>query len=478
MLAHAAAILLFATAADPEAQAPVEPPVEAQPQAQAQLSVPTVAPAPLPAPSAPLDPPFLFGSYGRLQLGWDLADRPGRPVNVVGHGPRLVEDSYEELNFYYRIMDPRGEARTDVHLVTALGFSEDLFHYNGKFSASIAVRNLYIEVGNLFIKDLGLWFGSRMYRGDDLYLLDFWPLDNLNTLGGGLTWRYRDLQLDLAVGANRLDNSYQLEVLRAPSTDGQGQQWFAMERQRTIVSLRGTYPVGPVQLRAYLERHDLPAGQRTNPDSGELQALPRDSGWVVGAQVSGAHKGLSGMLVAKYCRGLGAFGDLTVPYGFSLDRSVTSASLTVVAAGVSYEHSRFALPVAAYFASFRDATGLDVNGRNYEEVVLDARPTVYAHDILHIALDVSYQLRAPHTLTPDGSRPIREGVWQIGIMPMIVPGGAGLWTRPAIRLIYAVRVLSQDARNDLFATEDPRNGRAVSQFIGAGVEWWFNSSYR
>jgi maltoporin len=267
-------------------------------------------------------------------------------------------------------------------------------------------------------------------------------------------------------------------VLSAPSDNGQGQVWFAMERQRTIVSLRATYPLGPVQLRGYLERHDIPAGQTTNPDSGETQALPRDSGWVIGAQASGGVGGLSAMLVVKYARGLGAFGDLTVPYGFSLDRSVTSAHLTLVAAGVTYEHSRFALPLAAYFASFRDASGLDVNGRNYEEFVVDARPTVYAHDIFHIALDVSYQLRAPHTLTTDGSRPLRSGVFQVGIMPMIVPGGTGFWTRPAIRIIYAVRLLSQDARNDLFAAEDPRNARAVSQFIGAGVEWWFNSSYR
>ena len=28
---------------------------------------------------------------------------------------------------------------------------------------------------------MGIWAGSRMYRGDDIYLLDFWPLDNLNT---------------------------------------------------------------------------------------------------------------------------------------------------------------------------------------------------------------------------------------------------------------------------------------------------------
>lgn len=427
---------------------------------------------------AALPPAFSFGSYGRLQLGYDLADRPGAPVNVVGHGPRLIEASYQELDFYYRMLDPRGELGTQAHLVAALGFDESLFHYDARFSAGIAIRNLFVEARHVLVKDLSVWFGSRMYRGDDLYLLDFWPLDNLNTLGGGLAWRRGDLQLELHAGANRIDNAYQLQVIQTVSEDGQGQPTVTLERQRSIVSLRGSYALGPVGLRAYLERHDLPAGQRVNRDSGVTQALPRDSGWVVGAQASGAHKGLSGLLVGKFGSGLGAYGDLTVPYGFALDRTVTGARLGLVAANVAYERARFAVPLTAYFATFRDASGLDVNGRNYEELVVDARPVAFLTDVLHLALDVSYQLRAPHTLTADGTRPIRAGVWQVGVMPIIAPGGTGLWSRPAIRLIYAVRFLNPDAREALFAAEDPRRQRAVSHFLGAGLEWWFNSSYR
>ncbi|MGC4114221.1 MAG: carbohydrate porin [Myxococcales bacterium] len=376
------------------------------------------------------------------------------------------------------MLAPRGETGTEASLVTALGFDEDLFHYDGKFSATIAMRNLYIEAKNVILKDLDVWFGSRMYRGDDQYLLDFWPLDNLNTLGGGLSYSIKGLRLDLHAGANRLDNAYQLQILRTGSEDGQGQSIIILDRQRSVVSLRATYPIGPVNARVYAERHDLPAGQRVNKDSGEKQALPRDEGWVFGAQVSGGKSGFSGMLVGKIGTGLGAYGDLTVPYGFALDRTVKSAQLGLVAANLAYEHARFSVPVSAYFASFRDASGLDVNARDYEEVVFNARPVVYLTDLIHLALDVSYQLRAPHTLTADGSRPLRADVWQLGLMPMIVPGGQGLWTRPSIRLIYAVRFMSQDARDQLFPRDNLRNGRQVSQFIGAGVEWWFNSSYR
>ena len=40
---------------------------------------------------------FQFGSYGRVGVGTDLTGRLGRPVNLVAHGPRLIEEGYAEL---------------------------------------------------------------------------------------------------------------------------------------------------------------------------------------------------------------------------------------------------------------------------------------------------------------------------------------------------------------------------------------------
>jgi len=56
------------------------------------------------------------------------------------------------------------------------------FHYTGRFEAQVALRNLYVETGAC---GWTFWVGERMFRGDDIYLLDYWPLDNVNTLGGG-----------------------------------------------------------------------------------------------------------------------------------------------------------------------------------------------------------------------------------------------------------------------------------------------------
>ena len=45
------------------------------------------------------------------------------------------------------------------------------------------MRNLYAQ-GTY--DNITMWAGSRMYRGDDIYLLNWWPLDNQNTVGGGI----------------------------------------------------------------------------------------------------------------------------------------------------------------------------------------------------------------------------------------------------------------------------------------------------
>src|SRR5213075_1882088 len=99
-------------------------------------------------------------------------------------------------------------------------YSGDLFYYTGNFTQNFAIRNAYAEVENLGVRGLSLWAGSRMYRGDDVYLFDFWPLDNLNTVGGGAAYRFNHERTDVAVhvGMNRLDNIFQYQQVQVPVT--------------------------------------------------------------------------------------------------------------------------------------------------------------------------------------------------------------------------------------------------------------------
>ena len=125
---------------------------------------------------------FVFGSYGRVQPATDLRGGSPKWVNIVGHGSRLEQDSYVELDFAY-LLPKIGDNGPLFDFVSTLAFSESLFHDNGKWIALNTVRNLFFRAENVFWKPLGFWVGSRMYRGDDIYLLDFWPLDDDNIMG-------------------------------------------------------------------------------------------------------------------------------------------------------------------------------------------------------------------------------------------------------------------------------------------------------
>ena len=147
---------------------------------------------------------FTAGTYGRVHPSWNLRGGPGRPANLVSHGTRLELPPYAEVDLYYRKtfddLPQDVEHPIQVGAVITLAFLEDLFHFTGDFDQSFALRNLYGWTSGLLGGRLGLWAGSRMYRGDDIYLFDYWPLDNLNTYGGGAELTLKPVRIALHVG--------------------------------------------------------------------------------------------------------------------------------------------------------------------------------------------------------------------------------------------------------------------------------------
>ena len=157
---------------------PAEPKAEA-PKAEAPKTEPP-----------PPETGFFLGTYGRAVSATDFRKRPGRDADIVARGSRLDESPYVEIDVQRQ--DYWKATGATTRAVITLGTSAPLFHYNADFNVRMAVRNLFLQANNIVTKGLSAWVGSRMYRGDDSYLLDFWPLDNLNTMGGGLRYDLRE----------------------------------------------------------------------------------------------------------------------------------------------------------------------------------------------------------------------------------------------------------------------------------------------
>ena len=459
---------------------------------------------PPPAPAPPVEPTaaahhvpavvddgahrsgFRFGSYGRVVAGTDL--RGGKPaaVHVAAHGPRVVEASYLELDLAYAFaFDMGGVLRT----VTTLAYDDQLFHDSGEFTAGPAIRNLYAEAT---LGDFRAWVGSRMLRGDDLYLFDYWPLDDLNTVGAGAGVTTAKVEVSGHVGVNRLRDRFQYQERQVADPELGATTVVQLNRQRMIASARAGYtaPAAPTAIstraRIYAELHGLPSGTRRRESDATLEALPRDWGTTLGLELSAWGLAEADVpyrrhanLFVRWSRGLAAFDELAAPTSFDTElRTFPTASEIVIGAGANWDDAWGHVTAAAYARRFVDA---DVNVHDRDdgwEYAVDVRPAVKLHRRgLHAALDLAYEARFPRGLQPTTQLAADAAIVSVAPMLSFHPTGPSAFDRPELRLIYRA-AHQNDGALALYAVGDPR-ARTWTQYLGVEAEWWFNSnSYR
>jgi hypothetical protein len=428
---------------------------------------------------------FHFGSYGRVRAATDLRGGGPQNANIVAHGSRLDEPPYLELELRDTEY-PNKDLR--VRVISTIAVAGDPFHYTGEFQATTAVRNMFVDIRGLGAPGLSLWAGARMYRGDDIYLLDFWPLDNLNTVGGGAIFDATDsTRIAAHVGTNRLlDGAFQYQEQALPSRAHFGTDTVAtLDRPRTIASTKITQffpnnhsPTG-LKLSLYAEGHFLPSGEY-DPSTATVQAkrrLPSDTGFVVGAQ--GTYYGFGERdghvhLWARYARGIAAYGDLAVPFGLDQDRRATKASELLMATSGNFETGRFGAMMGAYLRHFNDASGAEYSSNKYWEGIFALRPIVYATKHTAVGFEGSYQYKSANVLSDDGTH-LTPQAWRFSLLPMITPYGWGSYKRPIIYLVYTA-TMRNNAAQQTYPVDDPRASRPTEHYFGLHAEWWFNSS--
>jgi maltoporin len=92
-----------------------------------------------------------------------------------------------------------------------------------------------------------------------------------------------------------------------------------------------------------------------------------------------------------------------------------------------------------------------------------------------IAMELGYQGLDTTRLDERTGEPEGGGAWKVGIIPFLSPNGRGTYTRPHLRLIYALTARDEGAQA-LYPDADPRSRQGVEHFLGIGTEWWFDSS--
>lgn len=477
-----------------------------------QVSIPPVplveAPPQVPLlqmPSAPaLDqgarpPPsgFFFSSYGRMITATDFHGRPGRDADIVAHGSRLDESNYVELTL--RRDDAWSKTDSTTRLVATLAVANPVFHYNGEFNLKAAIRNLYLEESDLGLRGLSVWAGSRMYRGDDIYLLDWWPLDNLNTVGAGARYEISKATSAALQGGLTLPKSiFYLQDSERPSVFNQlgATTVNILSRQRFIGSAKVTHEVqlsrgdrdgDRPRLRGalYAELHRLPSGQRESEALPRVfENLPSDGGFVIGAQVGArtSARNTHVNLFLRYATGLAAYGEFAAPDQLGQGATTQGAHELLAALGANWEKGPFGLMVGAYVRSFRNASE-DLDLGDVDEGIVALRPHVFFGEIGGLAVEGSFQAMQRGVVTTvdadnkptDAKGPFSASLFRIGFVPFLSPAGRGDYSRPQLRLIYLVTVRGKEARQ-LYPQDDVFSLHGVEHFFGVGAEWWLNQT--
>ncbi len=437
---------------------------------------------------------FEFGSYGRVVAGMDGKAGAPRNSNIVAHGSRLDEGNYVELEL--RREDEWEKTGAKTKIVATLAVANPVFHYTGNFDIKMAIRNLYIEEADLGLKGLTAWAGSRMVRGDDIYLLDFWPLDNLNTLGGGVGYRHEiGTSALLHVGVSQPNTPFYTQSVDRPAPLDQfgAVPVDILNRQRVIGSLKiahnqriGGPKDGPgpgIKAALYGEVHAIPKGQRETSVPRVYEDVPSDGGFVVGAQI-GAYTGERDThvnLFLRYATGVAAYGQFATPGQLAPNRTTDGAHELLLALGGNVETGPVGVMAGGYVRSFRDASAA-LDYQDVDEAIVIVRPSVFFGEWGGLSLEGSYQAAQHGVITPDANDPTAApkgpriaSAARLGVIPFVSPAGRGDYTRPHIRFIYALTARN-DVAKDLYPQDDAFHRRSIEHFFGLGAEWWFNSS--
>lgn len=431
------------------------------------------------APQGPKAGEAWFGSYGRVGLSSDLSGGAGERVALTPYAPRLIEDNYLELDAVYRAYQS-SEATVDI--TTTLSLFDAFFHYDGVADASWAIRRAFIEARDLWGGPLWISLGSRWLRGNDIYLMNMWPLDNLNTLGLTLGTRSARSEAHLHVGVNRLNSnplSPQLQRVAVPAASGFGADEIELlNRQRVITSALYERRYDGWKWKLYGELHKLPSGTRALEGGYlERERLPDDLGLMLGAQL-----GLWGTfhpqdhlnLWLRYARGLAAYDELGATGSLDLDKRAWSAEEWRVALAGNVAGAQWSAQWGGYLRYFRDADRSLDDFDDRLEGSFAVRPQLNL-GLLTPALELSAQVSEPLGAHPVNLRRETSVVYQAGLIPALSfakDGEVGSFTRPQLRLMYVISYLNQGALAR-YAPEDPRSSESLTHYLGARAEWWF-----
>ena len=438
---------------------------------------------------------FSFGSYGRVGIATSLgapdSDYP-RSLNLNGMGSvggRFEENDYFEMaaamHFEPKIAD---EEKTQVNIQARFSFYTTQGQLIGNVSSNsiggitTALPELYAEANNIMGSEWSVWAGARLFRGDDIHIIDQYYFDDHSGQGAGI--KYKNTQVALIFTGSidtvsTLPPNFYLDIVNGAPT-------LAL-RNRYVSIIEHTISYENSYLKLLGEYQRLPSG--IAEDFTTKYSYPAANGYVVGAKyvnnfptkIPGSFNSVS----VRYGMGIANGGDggstrTYVTYGApnletnSFDKANSFAFTETFLWNMNEKYSLngYAVYTKSRGASDSLDQAPDYLGKKMlfnrkQDIAFGARGTWYIKKWLHLLHELDFAWRK------DGTQPFAQ-MTKISIAPTFVPTAIpDVWARPHIRLVYSLAHYNQFAADNLYSSYLAQSGvKSWGQYLGVKAEWW------
>lgn len=438
---------------------------------------------------------FAIGSYGRAGVAYSLGAADSefpQSLNLNGMGSiggRFEENDYFELAAAMRFTPTiAGKDTTKINIQSRFAFYTTQGQLIGNVSnksiggITTALPELFAEANNIMGSNWSVWLGARLFRADDIHIIDHYYFDDHS--GQGIGIKHKNTQFSVIFTGSidttsTLPPNFYLNIVNGTPTLGLRNRYVSI-LEHSIITKKGY-----VKLLGEFQR--LPSG--TTQDATTKYNYPADIGYVVGAKyyknISTKLPGSFNAISARYGAGIANGGDggsskTYITYGgpnletnsFRKAYSIALTETFLLNLNKNYSLNGYAIYTKSRGASDSLNTTTDYLGKQVlfnrkQDIALGARGTWYIKNWLHLLHEFDMAWRK------DGTQDYAQ-MTKFTIAPTLVPTSErSVWARPHFRFVYSIAHYNQFAANNLHSPYLAQSGtKNWGQYIGAKVEWW------
>jgi len=415
---------------------------------------------------------FSFGSYGRagIAYGVGVESEFPRSLNLNGMGSiggRFEENDYFELAAAMHFTPSNsGSDTTAINVQARFAFYTTQGQIIGNVTSksiggiTSALPELFAEAKNIMGSDWSVWVGARLFRGDDIHIIDHFYFDDHSGQGFGVT--HKNTQFAV-IFPGSVDTSttlppyFYLNIVNGTPMLGL--------RNRYVSILEHMVPVSNGYIKLLGEFHRLASG--TSGDTSSMYNYPSDIGFVVGAKyytsLATALPGSFNAVSVRYGTGIANGGDggaskTFLTYGGpnlesnSFRKAHSLAVTETFLWNISKAYSLNGYGIFTKSAGASDSLNKTPDYLNKQmlfnrklETAFGARGTWYITNWLHLLQEVDLAWRK------DGTQEVAQ-MTKFTIAPTLVPSAVrDVWARPHFRLVYSVAHYNKFAADNLYS---------------------------